>query len=159
MSAAASAETRPPALRLARPEDRAAVERVVMEAYAHYVPRLGRKPGPMLDDYAARIAEGRVHVLETEAGIGAVLVLIPQPGALLLDNIAVAPEAQGRGLGRLLLDFVDQAAREAGFPAIRLYTNALMTENIALYTRLGFRETRRATEKGLHRVYMEKAPR
>jgi hypothetical protein len=31
-----------------------------------------------------------------------------------------------------------------------------MTENIALYGRIGYAETHRATEKGLNRVYMAK---
>ena len=45
-------------IRPARTEDRAAVERIVAAAYAVYVERIGKPPGPMLDDYAARIAEG-----------------------------------------------------------------------------------------------------
>lgn len=42
---------------------------------------------------------------------------------------------------------------------MRLYTNVLMTENLALYGRLGFRETGRVSEKGYERVYMAKAVR
>lgn len=143
-------------IRKATPADREAVEGVVTRAYQHYVPRIGRKPGPMLDDYGALIAEDRVHVLEHDGAIKAALVLIPQDDAMLLDNIAVLPEAQGLGLGRALLVFAEDTARLAGYTRIRLYTNAAMTENLALYARIGYRETHRATEKGLHRVYMEK---
>jgi hypothetical protein len=39
---------------------------------------------------------------------------------------------------------------------VRLYTNEAMTENIALYSRIGFMETHRAEERGLRRVYMIK---
>jgi hypothetical protein len=42
-------------------------------------------------------------------------------------------------------------------PALRLYTNAAMTENLLMYAHLGFVETHRATEKGFHRVYLRLA--
>jgi len=143
-------------IRLAGIEDRPAVEAVVEAAYAHYVPRIGRKPGPMLDDYAGLIRAGRVHVLEDETAIVGVLVLIPEAGTLLLDNVAILPDAQGLGHGRKLLQFAEQSARDAGYGSIRLYTNEAMTENIALYSRIGYIETHRAEEKGLRRVNMTK---
>jgi hypothetical protein len=39
-------------------------------------------------------------------------------------------------------------------PAIRLYTNAAMTENLFMYAHMGFIETHRAVEKGFGRIYM-----
>lgn len=74
----------------------------------------------------------------------------------MLDNVAVAPEAQGRGLGRELLAFAEQRASDAGFREIRLYTNEAMTKNIDLYERFGYVETHRAVERGLRLVYMLK---
>jgi len=142
--------------RLATHDDLHAVEAVVQAAYAPYVPRIGREPGPMLDDYAALIANRHVHVIAQNGIVKAVLVLIPQAHGMLLDNVAVAPEAQGRGFGRVLLEFAEQAAVRAGYRSIMLYTNEAMTENIALYTRIGYVETHRAAEKGLRRVYMAK---
>ncbi len=110
----------------------------------------------MLDDYASLIRDGRVHVIEHDGIVQGVLVLIPQEDAMLLDNIAVSPAVQGLGLGRILLTFAEATAAAAGYSAIRLYTNEAMTENIALYTRVGYSETHRAEEKGLRRVYMSK---
>jgi len=75
---------------------------------------------------------------------------------MLLDNVAVDPDAQGSGLGRRMLEYAEQAARAAGYQAIKLYTNETMTENISLYSRIGYAETHRAEEKGLKRVYMVK---
>jgi GNAT superfamily N-acetyltransferase len=143
-------------LRLATSEDRPAVEAIVEAAYKHYIARIGRKPGPMLDDYGAQIAAGRVHVMECEGAPKGVLVLIPEPDAMLLDNVAVDPSAQGKGLGREMMIFAEEAARKAGYKTIRLYTNVMMTENITLYARVGYVETHRAVEKGLHRIYMTK---
>jgi GNAT superfamily N-acetyltransferase len=144
-----------PAPRLATPSDLWQVETVVRAAYSGYIPRIGREPGPMLEDYAALIDRGQVHVLEDGEIVG-VLVLVPEPDTMLLDNVAIAPWAQGRGYGRVLLDFAEQEARRRGYGAIRLYTNALMTENLTLYPRLGYVETHRGQEKGFSRVYMTK---
>ena len=144
-------------IRLATPEDVPAVARLVREAYAPYVARIGREPGPMGDDYAGLVAAGRVRVSEDAArGLCGVLVLVPQEDAMLLDNIAVAPGAQGLGVGRQLLTEAEAVARTAGFERMRLYTHEKMVENFALYTRIGYRETHRVSEKGFDRVYMEK---
>jgi hypothetical protein len=56
-----------------------------------------------------------------------------------------------------LLEFAERAALDAGYGAVRLHTNEAMTENIALYGRIGFIETHRAEEKGYRRVHMRKA--
>jgi ribosomal protein S18 acetylase RimI-like enzyme len=87
------------------------------------------------------------------------LVVLEDDGedALLLDNIAVATASQGRGIGRYLIDFAVSEARRRGHAYLRLYTHVLMTENIALYARLGFVETGRVTKSGFDRVYMEKS--
>jgi ribosomal protein S18 acetylase RimI-like enzyme len=143
-------------LRPATRDDLAAVQEIVRAAYTPYIARIGREPGPMLDDYCALIDAGCVHVGTRDGVAQGILVLVPQDDAMLLDNIAVAPEAQGSGLGRLLIAFAERAAFEAGYRAIKLYTNEAMTENIELYARLGYAETHRVEEKGLRRVYMRK---
>ncbi len=141
--------------RPARSTDRPAVEAIVHAAYSPWIDRIGQTPGPMLDDYAALIAEGRVHVTGTPDLTG-ILVLIPEADTLLLDNIAVAPEAQGTGVGKRLMTFAEDQARAAGYDRIRLYTHEGMAENVAIYLRVGYRETHRATQNGFPRVFMEK---
>jgi GNAT superfamily N-acetyltransferase len=144
-------------IRRARPEDRAAVEAIVNAAYAIYVDRIGKPPGPMLDDYARLIADGMVSVLEdADRAMAAVIVLVPKQDHLLLDNIAVRPDHQGQGLGRQLIAFAEGEARRLGYAELRLYTHQMMTENIALYARLGFVETGRGQEAGYDRVFMRK---
>jgi len=146
-----------PSIRPATTVDLDAIQQIVREAHTHYIARIGREPGPMLDDYGALISEGRVRVIEHAGVVQGLLVLIPQPDdAMLLDNIAVSPRAQGLGLGRALLEFAEQTAKEAGYRSIKLYTHEMMTENIALYSRIGYAETHRIEEKGLRRVYMLK---
>lgn len=142
--------------RLAKPGEAAALRALVREAYAHYVPRIGREPAPMTDDYAARIAAGEAWIEEADGVAVGVLVLEEDEDGLLLDNIAVSPAARGKGYGRLLLEFAEAEARRRGHSRIRLYTNEKMVENIALYTRIGYVETGRGEQAGHHRVFMEK---
>lgn len=145
-------------LRRARPEEEAALRDLVRAAYAHYVPRIGREPMPMTDDYQARIAAGEAWLLLRDADqalIGA-LVLVDEPDALLLDNVAILQQEQGKGHGRALISFAEQEAVRRGYRSLRLFTNVKMTENMALYARLGFVETHRAGEHGFRRVFMEK---
>ena len=136
-------------IRPAEPADRAAVEAIVHAAYEKYLERIGKPPGPMLDDYGKLIAEGVVSVeAEPNGAVAALVVLLPETDHLLLDNIAVHPDRQGSGLGRQLMTFAESEARRHGFFEIRLYTHVAMTENIALYRRLGFVETGRGEQDG-----------
>lgn len=143
-------------LRAATGADVPRIEAIVRDAYAHYLPRMDRPPGPMLDDYAAHVAAARVTVAEVDGEIAAILVLVPSSDHLLLDNVAVATAFQGRGLGRALIAHAEATARTCGLTEIRLYTNVVMTENIAFYAQLGFVETHRAEQAGYQRVFMRK---
>jgi len=99
--------THEPRIRAATAADAAAIAAIVDQAYRHYIARIGKPPGPMLDDYAARVSECAVWVIEEGAVIVAIIVLLPAPDYLLLDNIAVSPAHQDVGLGRRLLAFAE----------------------------------------------------
>ena len=144
-------------LRIAAGEDARAVGDLVDRAYAGYIERMGRKPGPMLDDYAALIADGLVRVICRDERICGVLVLIEKDDHLLLDNVAVDPDSQGFGIGRRLVEAAEAAARRLGYGTVRLYTHETMVENVALYEHLGFSTTHRVKERGYDRIYMAKA--
>jgi ribosomal protein S18 acetylase RimI-like enzyme len=143
-------------IRAATAGDVPAIAEIVDQAYRHYIARIGRPPGPILDDYAARVSEGAVWVLEERAVIAAIIVLLPTPNYLLLDNIAVSPTRQGLGLGRRLLAFAEDEALRRGYCEIRLYTHETMVENQRLYASIGYEETGRGSEAGFDRVFMRK---
>ena len=143
-------------IRLGLPHDAGAVRDVVHAAYQQYVARIGKPPAPMLDDYVQRIANAQAWVLEDDGAIVGILVVEERADGFLLDNVAVLPRCHGRGFGRALIAFAEAEARRRGWREIQLYTHALMTENQALYRRLGFIETARVQEKGFDRVYMRK---
>jgi GNAT superfamily N-acetyltransferase len=145
-----------PRIRPATVADVSEVAQVVEQAYRHYISRMGRPPGPMLDDYSARVSEGVVWVIEEDTTIVGILVLLPKPDHLLLDNIAVAPARQGLGLGRRLLTFAEAEAMRRDYHEIRLYTHETMAENQRLYAAIGYEETGRGTEAGYERVFMRK---
>ena len=145
-----------PRIRTATSADVPAIVDIVDQAYRHYTARIGKPPGPMLDDYAARVAEGLVWVLEEEAAITGIIVLLSAPDYLLLDNIAVSPARQGLGLGRRLLVFAEAEALRRGYREIRLYTHQEMVENQRLYASIGYEETGRGAEAGYERVFMRK---
>ncbi len=106
-------------------------------------------------DYGRAVAETDVFVFEAEQPIGYV-VLIAEEDHLLVDNVAVEPACQGEGIGRQLLAFAEEVAETGGRRELRLYTNAAMTENIALYSRIGYREVERRSENGFDRVFFVK---
>jgi GNAT superfamily N-acetyltransferase len=109
----------------------------------------------MVADYGAAVAAGHVWVWAPDAVEG-LLVLVPAPDHLLLENVAVLPASHGHGIGRRLLEFAERYALDRGLPEIRLYTNEAMTENLTYYPRRGYAETHRAVENGFRRVYFRK---
>ena len=143
-------------IRMAEAEDVRAVGDLVQRAYAHYVARIGRRPAPMDDDYDSRVRAGWVHVAVQDDQLTGVIVLIARRDHLLIDNVAVDPARQGRGIGRRLMDHAEHVARAAGLRDVRLYTNAAMTENLRLYPRLGYEEVDRRVEHGFDRVFFSK---
>jgi N-acetylglutamate synthase-like GNAT family acetyltransferase len=143
-------------IRKARLEEADAVRSVVVAAYQHYIRVIGRPPAPMTDDYAARIAADQVWVLEDDSGLAGVLVLEDGPDCFLLDNIAIRPDRQNLGYGRQLLDLAEAEAVRCGWKTVTLYTNALMSDNIAIYSGRGYQEASRKVERGFSRVYMAK---
>jgi len=110
----------------------------------------------MCDDYGAVVAGAHSFVVEREGSIIGLLVLVERADGLLLDNVAVDPAHQRRGLGDRLLTFAEGEARRLGYPALDLYTHAAMTENLAWYRRRAYRVHRRVRERGYDRVYMRK---
>ena len=144
------------AIRKAFPGDADIVSSITDAAYAKYVPLMGRKPQPMTIDYQRMLAEHHGWILWIDERPAGVLVLMHEPDAMLIYSVAIAPEYQKRGLGRRLLAWAEAEAQQGGYAHIRLYTNALMQANIALYTRLGYVETRREPFHELTIVHMRK---
>jgi N-acetylglutamate synthase-like GNAT family acetyltransferase len=145
-------------LRAATEADAPRLREIVRAAYGIYVERIGREPRPMTEDYAEVIRASDVYAAESRGETVGLVVLIPgDEEGFLLDNVAVDPSRKGTGVGRTLLEHAEAKAREAGADSVYLYTHEKMTENLALYERIGYVEyERRQQDSGDHIVYMRK---
>ena len=144
-------------IREAVPTDAGGIRECVKAAYEHYIERMGKPPGPMVDDYDHVVANHHVAVAERAGEIVGAVVVIERTEGPLLDNVAVHPSMQGKGLGKQLIEHAHRVAISLGATKIDLYTHELMTENIGMYEAMGYFETHRILEKGYARVYMRKA--
>ena len=143
-------------IRKAREEDSGPVAACVEAAYAVYVPRMEKKPAPMLADYHQLVKDDVVYMIALGDACAGLIVMFPREASLFVENVAVHPDYQGFGLGRRLMEFAAGEAARLGLAEIRLYTNAHMTENLEFYPRLGFEQTERRSENGYDRVYFRK---
>jgi GNAT superfamily N-acetyltransferase len=136
------------ALRRATAADADAIRTLVRVCYAKWVPLIGREPKPMTADYGCAIREHLVYVHQPPEGLLGVLELIRHPDFLLVENIAVSPAAQGRGLGRALMAEAERVAHDLVLHEMRLYTNARFETNIRLYEAIGYTISERAPIPG-----------
>ncbi len=146
--------------RIAGPDDVPLIAAIIDAAYAAWIPVLGgRKPRPMLDDHAGRIGRGETWIVERDdLPVGVTSMALNDTGAMHVFNIAVHPDAQGKGVARHVLAFANEQARTAGASRVTLYTNALMRSNRAMYAHLGFTELHEADAPGGYRVVFFERP-
>ena len=156
MGAETTASALPPSVE----GDLPAIERCTRAAYETFAARIGYQPQPVTTDYAPLVDSGRVWVLQPAGEIDGVLVLIPETDHLLLYSIAVAPHRQGEGLGQAMMAFTEARARDLDLAEVQLYTNEMMSENIAYYEARGYVEFDRRphpTRDGATTVHMRKS--
>ena len=147
-----------PAVRRAMDEDADKLTALARAAYARHVQVIGREPMPMSADWAKLLAEQEIWIVDGPAGEAlASLALDVQPDHVMIWSVAVAPAHQKRGLGRSLMTLAETRARALERAELRLFTNARMEGNIALYRRLGYHETRREQMADRVLVHMRKA--
>ena len=145
-------------IKRAGPQDAQVVRQLVRDAYAQWVPILGREPLPMKADYERAIREHEIDLLYADGCLVALIEVIVNVDHIFIENIAVRPTRQGEGLGRHLLSHAEQKARNAKMPTLCLLTNQAFEANTRLYTSVGFHIDR--TEPfigGGTTVYMSKA--
>lgn len=132
-----------------------AIVALTRAAYAPWVAVIGREPLPMTFDYADLLPSHLVDVAD-EGGLVALIDMVPDVDHLLIENVAVHPDHQGRGVGRRLMDHAERVAAGLGLAEIRLYTNAAFGRNLAFYQSLGYVETDRRPFRGGFTVYFAK---
>jgi GNAT superfamily N-acetyltransferase len=125
-------------------------------AHAKWIAAIGREPLPMQADYQRAVVEHTIDLLTVSGALAGLIETILQPDHLWIENVAVAPEWQGRGYGRLLLNHAERRAIHAGRPEIRLLTNQAFAANLELYAKLGYVIDRTQLFRGGTVVHMSK---
>jgi ribosomal protein S18 acetylase RimI-like enzyme len=144
-------------LRVAREQDAEAIRTLTREAYAKWVAVTGREPLPMRIDYNEAVRKHRFDLLYDGGVLAALIETVPDGDYLLIENVAVAAGAQGRGFGKRLLKHAEELAASSGLQGTRLYTNKLFVANLRLYEALGYRVDREEELNGGIAVHMSKA--
>lgn len=143
-------------LRAATDADVGSILALTREAYGKWVPLIGREPLPMTADYAEAVRKHRIDLLEADGELVALIEMVPAADHLLIENIAVSPRHQGRGIGRRLLAHAEQVAASLRVNDIRLYTNKRFAENVELYLKNGYAIDREEPLKDGFLVHMSK---
>ncbi|TPK83021.1 GNAT family N-acetyltransferase [Mesorhizobium sp. B2-4-17] len=142
--------------RPAEPADAATIRDIVRAAYAKWVPVIGREPLPMRADYVEAVGEHPFDLAVEEDRIIGMIETMLADDHLWIENVCVWPQAQGRGIGGLLLQRAEQKALEADRPELRLLTNGAFEANVSLYKRHGYAIDREEPFMNGTTVYMSK---
>jgi len=144
---------KPFSVRPARPDEFSRIGEITVAAYSGIEPDTGN---PVVDEYfeelrnvaqRARDAEVLVAAGEDDQVLGAVtLVLDPnsplaefdEPGAASFRMLAVAPEAQSKGVGKLLAVYCVDRARAAGAEVVLIHSRPTMIAARDMYMKMGF---------------------
>ena len=130
-------------LRRATLADATTIRDLTRAAYSKWVPLIGREPKPMTANYDRAVVDHIIDLYEENGRPVALIEVIPQASCLLIENIAVLPNQQNKGLGDLLLNHAENIARSLHLAELQLYTNAAFVSNIEFYARRGFQEFQR----------------
>lgn len=132
-------------------------------AVGHYFAELGERFPSGFDPVAygtssAAADEHQRFVLATRDGttIGCGALRPLGDGVAEIKRMWVDPHARGLGLGRRLLAHLESLAVDDGCRAIRMDTNASLTEAISLYERTGYRRIERYNDNPYAQVWFEK---
>jgi GNAT superfamily N-acetyltransferase len=129
-------------IRLATETDFETVTDCVQAAFSVWTEIIGCRPFALDTDYTGRIEQGYVYLAIENDELFGIIALWPDGNTVYVDTVAVYPNLQGRGVGRVLLDFAESHARTLGKVAISLCTNEKMDTNRAYYQKLGYSEIR-----------------
>ncbi|MCV0425264.1 MAG: GNAT family N-acetyltransferase [Roseibium sp.] len=140
----------------ATPGDAQGLHDLADRSYEHFIPVINATPAPMLADYAALVRDHEVWVIRSGDDLAASLALVPHDDHLLIESIAVDPNQQGNGFGRIMLDWAQHRTEMLKLPEMKLYTHVLMTWNRTWYKRAGFTETHEEQRGDKRIVHMSK---
>lgn len=152
-------------VRRALRSDATSVRELLNSAYAdHAAAGLNFTAATQDEPFTRRqIQRYEVYVLETDGRLVATISLCDKPPQadvrhIYINKLAVATDLRGHGLGKRLLSFAEQVARDRGIKVLRLDTAIPATKLVTLYSRTGYqvRKTHHWDGKTYESLIMEK---
>ena len=143
-------------VRRAPPEfsDWEAVLALIQEAFAYMEDRIEppssaqRLTPPSM---AADAADGTLLLARSGDTLVGCVFVRPKKDVLYIGKLAVRPSMHGRGIGKALVEAARAEARALGLKALELQTRIELTENHAVFARMGFIKTGETTHQGYER--------
>ena len=84
--------------------------------------------------------DGELYAIHCGEHLAGVALLIEQSETTMeLKNMAVVPECQGRGVGKLALQMISESSQAKGYAQVVASTANSSIDNIAFYQKAGFR--------------------
>ncbi len=143
-------------IKIARSTDVLAIENIIQQAYHKYVAIMPKEPAPLLENYSEVVQGGSTFIgMQGEEAV-AVMVLKEHEEFMLINNLAVAPDYQGKGWGKAMLQLGEVLANKRGKMQTQLYTNEMMADNVSFYQNAGYQISDNRSEDGYSRVYFTK---
>jgi putative acetyltransferase len=150
-------------VRFARIEEAAIIAALLLEAFGEYEP-LYTAGGfaattPTSEQIRARWSDGPVWIVQQTGRAVGTVAAVPKSQGVYVRSMAVHPEARGQGVGRLLLEQVEDFARQRDCKRMFLSTTPFLQGAIRLYEQFGFVWTGDGPEEleGTPLLTMEKA--
>jgi GNAT superfamily N-acetyltransferase len=128
-------------MRIATPEDADALAPLINDAFSveRFFKR-GDRTSP--EDVRSLMREGEFLVRDRDDGSPVACVFVKHNGTRgYFGMLSVAPDVQGRGLGRGIITEVEERLRQVGCEALDIYVVNLRTELPPFYRKLGYVES------------------
>jgi len=129
-------------IRLEQASEVTAIASVILQSFAEYqatyTPAAFAATTPTADAIRRRLDEGPVWVACHQGAVVGTVSAVPRGAACYIRSMAILPSARGRGIGRLLLQHVEDFAAAHGHTYLLLSTTPFLARAIRLYQQVGF---------------------
>ena len=136
-------------VRLATSDDSQAISDVLLSSFGanreSYTPEAFVVVTPSPEEIEGRFAEGPQWIAELDGRMVGTIGVTHEPEGIYIRSLGVAPDAQGRGVGRKLLDVIDEYAASQNAIRIFLYTTYFVPAAVKLYEKHGYKWVRDTT--------------
>ncbi|WP_276119556.1 GNAT family N-acetyltransferase [Pararhizobium qamdonense] len=128
---------------------------LILDSFAYMQPRIDPPSSALLLTLAGLKQKARVEkayaAVENGIVLGCIFCKPEPPDCLYIGKLAVAPDAQGRGAGQMLLQAAEAYAAECKQTCLRLETRIELVENHRIFAKWGFVRTAEGCHPGFTR--------